>query len=319
MKASSWVLLVLVLTGVGLGSYQLGFSRASHRIKGVPPLSHSTPTTPAVAKPVSIPPASSRPAPLWKSAKESRLPWLERIDAVRALPDPLNAAALAELIAFLHDTPTGPKGDWHVVCNEIMEVLRKRNLAPGSYSRLMLELAQDRKAEDVMRDYAAQALSYWITGLDPDHGRETDPVMAQRAFDGLLQEARHPDNAQITLSGTTLRMLTDVVIDGGPELKARRADLVAVALEFADGRLPAAVVNRASAIQVAARLGAPEIPQLCRNLLANEATAPDLRLSAIAALGLTGSRQDVALLQILSKNYHLKYAADAAITRLTQP
>lgn len=261
----------------------------------------------------------SAPAPQWKSAKESRLPWLERIDAVRTLPDTLDAAALAELIAFLHETPTGPKGDWHVVCNEIMEVLRKRNLAPGSYSQLMLELAQDRKAEDVIRDYAAQALAYWITGLDPDHGRETDPVIAQRAFDGLLQEARHPDNAQLTLSGTTLRMLTDVVIDGGPAMQARRADLVAVALEFADGRLPAAVVNRASAIQVAARLGAPEIPQLCRKLLANETTAPDLRLSAIAALGQTGTRQDVTLLQTLSKNYHLKYAADAAITRLTQP
>ncbi len=57
---------------------------------------------------------------------------------------------------------------------------------------------------------------------------------------------------------------------------------------------------------------------LCRNLITDEGIPADVRLSAIAALGMTGSRSDQDLLKTAAKDYRFKYAANAALQKITQ-
>lgn len=269
---------------------------------------------------------SSQPAPWVGQPKYLReiglitdpgLHWEERIKAVRALPGKLGDDSAERLYAYLEQPPATGEEHWYLVCNEIMEVLRKRNLTPGIYTRKHLDLIQSAKSDPMIRDYAAQHLAQWISGNDPN-ARETNSELAASAFDAMREEAARPANGQLTLAGTTLNGLCDTVLTGSEAMKAKQNEVGSLAVKMAetnDGSVSNA--NRATALQVAARLKVSGLPQACRRMAADKQEAIDVRLSSIAALGLVGSEQDVALLESMHSEEAFKFAAAAAIQRLT--
>jgi hypothetical protein len=246
------------------------------------------------------------------------LHWEERVKAVRELPLELAPATVEDLFAFLQSPPSAARNEWYMVCNEIMEVLRKRDLAPGIYTSNHLALIQSPTADPVIRDYAAQHLVQWISGIDPG-ASEQDPARAAAAFEALCVEAGNPANGHLTLAGTTLNGLADAVINGNSVMRRERAAVGRLAMEILDSpNVSVSNVNRATAIQVAARLNVTELPERCRSLARDPQVAVDLRLSSIAALGLVGGEDDRALLQSFVSDETFKFAAAAAVERVEQ-
>lgn len=246
------------------------------------------------------------------------LHWEQRVQAVRALPGKLGEASVDRLFEFLKQPPAVGQENWYLVCNEIMEVMRKRNLAPGIYTRKHLELIQSASSDPMIRDYAAQHLAQWISGIDAQ-AREADGETAKGAFTSLCEEAAKPANAQLTLTGTTLNALTDAVLNGNEAMRGRKDEVARVALDVLQNRhAEASAVNRATALQAAARLDAPGLNEICRQLAADTTAPVDVRLSSIAALGQVGGPEDLSLLRTYAKDETFKFAAAAAVTRLEQ-
>lgn len=252
----------------------------------------------------------------WRRAFNVSVHWEKRIEAVRQLQAPLLPEALNELMAFLHTPPQGSRKDWYLVANEIMEVLRKRDLAPDQYAQQMLSLIKDRQADPVIRDYAVQTLAQWISGRDASGGQEKDPHLAVHVLDDLLAEATLPQNAQLTLVGTTLQALTDTVLTGNSVMQAQQGKVSQIALKLAAGGSPLASVNQTAAIQSCAALNVPELPQLCREFLADTQLKTDVRLSVVAALGQVGAPSDAVLLRSFLDDPQCQYAVRAALDRL---
>jgi hypothetical protein len=247
---------------------------------------------------------------------DSGLHWEQRVQAVRELPDNLGAASVGRLFEFLKQPPAAGQEHWYLVCNEVMEVLRKRNLASGVYTRKHMELVQSTASDPMIRDYAAQHLAQWISGMDPS-AREQDAAVAGEAFEVLTAEATKPANGSLTLVGTVLNSLTDSVIHGGQTMQAKRDDVARLAMSLVtapSGALSA--VNRTSALQAAAQLKAPGLPAACRRLAADDTESVDVRLSSIAALGLAGQPEDLPFVETYLSDPRFRFAASAAVARL---
>jgi hypothetical protein len=283
-------------------------------------LNHEVPKEPVMAPlvtkhevPISKPHVPSQ----LESIRDVSLHWEERIKAVRDLPDNLSQASLVRLLAYLEEPPDSGRETWYVVCNEILETLRKRNLAPETYTPTLLGIIQSSGFDPVIRDYAVQHVCQWISGIDPN-ACEIHPALATAAYEKLSQECMKPENGELTLPGTTLNALLDTVLNGTEDFARKRQSLANLALQLAnqsDGSV--STPNRATALQVAARLKLGEVPSLCRRLALDSRVAPNLRFSAIAALGQVGSEQDIALLQSFVSDETYKFAASAALERVT--
>jgi hypothetical protein len=243
--------------------------------------------------------------------------WEERVHAVNQLPVNLDAATRKGLVDYLTNKPNKePLKDWYVVANEVMQTLRQHELPPGFYTREMTILIESPTADPVLRDYAVQHLSQWISGVVPA-ARETDAVLVTAAFDAMCGQAVAAENGQLTLVGTTLNALADALLRGEGTILAKRSHLQKIALKLATtADTSVSTFNRACALQAAARLDTPELPDVCRQLVHHSDVAPDLRLGSVAALGLVGNAGDLALLQSFAVDSPFHYAAAAAIQRI---
>lgn len=245
---------------------------------------------------------------------DTGLHWEMRIQAVRDLPENLGASSTEKLFAFLKTPPASGEKDWYLVANEVMEVLRKKNLVAGIYTDRVLELILTRTADPMIRDYAAQHLAHWISGMDP-LACEGDEKKATDAFNKLCSVASAPENQSQTLCGTTLNALADVVLNGKVTFQKEKQPVASLALAVIQSE-NASSVNRSTAIQVAAKLNAPELPQLCRELASSENVPGDVKLSSVAALGLVGDSSDIPFLKQFTSDGALQFAASAAVARL---
>lgn len=243
--------------------------------------------------------------------------WEERVHAVAELPRYLDTSTRTSLFDYLTNKPEGePQNNWYLVANEIMQTLRERELPAGFYTGHLVALIESGTADAVIRDYAVQHLSQWVSGIVPT-AKETDPAQVSAAFSAMCCQAAAVENGHLTLVGTTLNALADLLVHSESSISAKREDFQKIAIKIAstaDGSVSA--FNRASALQAAARLDAPELPELCRQLVHRPDLAPDLRLGSVAALGLVGNAADVALLQSFTPDSQFHYAASAAIQHI---
>lgn len=247
----------------------------------------------------------------------SEIHWEKRVHAVNQLPPFLDAATRKGLFEYLTNKPLDePLKDWYVVANEIMQTLRQRELPAGSYSHELTALIESGTADPVLRDYAVQHLSQWISGVVPA-ARETDSALVIAAFDAMCRQAAAAENGQLTLVGTTLNALTDALLRGDGEILAKRQDLQKIALKIATTTdASVSTFNRASALQAAAQLNTPELPAVCRHIVQQSDVSADLRLGSVATLGLVGDAGDLALLHSFTSDSQFHYAAAAAIRRI---
>lgn len=247
----------------------------------------------------------------------SEVHWEERLREVVRLPQYLDPGLSQGLFDFISAKPKEEiQETWYLVANEIMETLRQRELPAGLYTRKLSALIKSNAVDPVIRDYAIQHLSQWISGAAPD-ARETDPSLAETAFDLMCEQATATENGKLTLVGTAMNALTDAQLHGQGFILERRQHLQAVALKIAsttDGSV--ATFNRASALQAAALLDAPKLPEFCRDMAGQDNIAVDLRLSSVAALGLVGDSVDLPMLRNFATDSPFHYAAAAAIRRI---
>ena len=299
-------LALFVLAGaVLLFQQQTNLKSASAKVPAekIPPLTTSKPRL----KP--------RPSPEISLITDTGLHWEERIAAVRALPTQLGEASVDFLFAYLSAPHDENEEDRYLVCNEIMEILRKRSLSPRLYNRQLCHLIATPSVDPVIRDYAAQHLAQWISGISPE-ATEPDPTQIPHAVETMLDAATRPENAQLTLSGTIFQAMADAIRNGSEEMKSHRPAVIEKAMQvLADPTF--STTNRSSAMQAAAQLNAPELREKSLDLVQNPQSPGDLRLSAIAALGKVGNPSDKALLNILSEDPAYHYAAAAALQNLS--
>ena len=240
--------------------------------------------------------------------------WEERVQAVRDLPSRLGEESVSQLFAFLEQPPASGEEKWYLVCNEIMEVLRKRNMVPGIYTKSLTKLVTSPSADPMIRDYAVQHLAQWASGIDPA-ACEPDQALAVSAFASMHAEAGNSKNGALTMVGTACNALADAVINGSPAIQAKRDEVSRLALAvIRDSAF--STVNRSSAIQAAARLGADGLPAICRELAADTHASVDLRLSSIAALGVVGGPEDLSFIRTFQNQDAYKFAAATALERL---
>lgn len=256
-----------------------------------------------------------RQAPELARITDSTLHWEERIHAVRAMPEKPEQSSVDSLFSYLSTPPDGDKENHYLVCNEIMEVLRKLNHSPELYSRQLSDLIASPSADPVIRDYAAQHLAQWISGITPE-ATEPDSAQIPAAVETMLKEASRPENAQLTLPGTIFHALTDAVLNGSQSMEVHRDAVISQAMQVL-GDPSFSTVIRSSALQAAARLGTPELREHCLQFAGNSQNPPDLRLSAIAALGQVGEQNDATLLKTLTADPEYRYAATAALQSLS--
>ena len=135
--------------------------------------------------PISVKKAQARPQPRLSAEltriSDTGIHWEERIAAVRELPTHLGQSSLDFLFAYLSAPFDEHEENRYLVCNEIMEILRKRSLAPELYTEKLNALIANPKADPVMRDYAAQHLAQWISGISPE-ATEPDPARIPAAL-----------------------------------------------------------------------------------------------------------------------------------------
>ena len=268
----------------------------------IPPLTTSKP----LPKP--------RPSPEISLITDTGLHWEERIAAVRALPTQLGEASVDFLFAYLSAPHDENEENRYLVCNEIMEIFRKRSLSPHIYNRQLCYLIATPSVDPVIRDYAAQHLAQWISGISPE-ATEPDSTQIPRAVETMLHQAVHSGSAQLTLSGTIFQAMADAILNGSGEMKTHRSALIEKAMQVLEDPT-FSTFNRSSAMQAAAQLNAPELREKSLDLVQNPQSPGDLRLSAIAALGKVGNPSDKALLNILSEDPAYHYAATAALQNL---
>lgn len=258
--------------------------------------------------------------------------WFERVEAVRELPEwGIDEATLAALYGYLRREAEQRPEDWYVVANEIMEVLRKQNIDPDSYSEEMLRLIGNVSVPAVTRDYAIQHVAQWIAHPDQDLAIELDDAKKDAVFRSVLTELAAEKNRDLDLVGTGLTALATAMEHGEfrqPETLAQ--ELSELVLAIARGEHASSSVNRLTALQVAAEMHLPETAGLCRDILeasleseaqasdiSFQPTSADVRLSAVAALGLTGEAADLTLLNSVAEHDDaLSYAAKAAVKRI---
>lgn len=268
--------------------------------------------------PISVKKAQARPQPRLSAEltriSDTGIHWEERIAAVRELPTHLGQASLDFLFAYLSEPFDEHEENRYLVCNEIMEILRKRSLAPELYTEKLNALIANPKADPIMRDYAAQHLAQWISGISPE-ATEPDPARIPAALATMLQASTNTEHGQLTLPGTIFQSLADAVINGSEEMKQHSAAIAEQALQVIQDS-SFSTLNRSSALQAAARLRAKGIREISLAFAENTALPADLRLSAIAALGQAGSRADTAFLQSLQQDPAYHYAAQNAIQLL---
>jgi hypothetical protein len=240
---------------------------------------------------------------------EPELSVAERISHVRSLPGELSEIQLDELFRLLSGPRPGEisQSEWLVVGNEILEVLRHRDLR-GLESRFT-NLAADPAVDGVMRDYALQhylrlqqsrleALSETdgndeaeslVAALEADtrrilatENRGTQTILGT-GFMGLAALCRQLDEPALT------NAVTGVVRD------------LALPLIEHPGE-DALTANVTSAIQISSQLKLPEAEQPIRQLAFGDDTDPSLRLNSVYGLRYYSNPLDVEPLRKLAQS-----------------
>lgn len=201
----------------------------------------------------------------------------ERYHAVRALGKTLAPAEARVLLEWLFTPVTHIHvGDEHMIRNEVMVILRGRQLLGRRLTEGLAALAVDPRQDEVMRSYALQHLSDYCQEWHDEAHR----AVARDALWRAVNERRHAIDGGAALLGLWRLSAEDAHI--------HRFHLGDRAKEYAeDTRAP--VVNRIAGLQVCAALGVVDALPVARRL-AEEGESAVLRHAASAAVGVLSGR-----------------------------
>lgn len=218
-----------------------------------------------------------------------------------------------DLIEFLRrDTP--PPGmipdDFLSLKNDVSSLLSQHNLLPAEHLALAIDTILDSKRDEIWRDYCLQALPALLRG---EGTRSHDLNRARILLDNLTQ------GEVPRLTGTALLSAHRMLDEGPAKLAPAPGVLAARALVIAQDQ-EAPLIDRVTALQVAAMLEAPGVfDYAAAHSSELGGGLPDmLHVSAFAALGYSRDPAHIPLLEQhrLSPDIRLRAAARSAIQRL---
>ena len=242
-----------------------------------------------------------------------------RIAAVHRLGNKLASPAIKALCDFLRTRHTPEAGmtlmDFNAVKNEVLDsLISQKNLPEGLGARI-LQMADDPDTDWIWRDYCVQHLpEYYSRRWPADKKEEDGPHQQKHEFIARCWE--YAEGPPGPLTGTALLSLERLKGSHADDFSAERLGDTAVAVA---GNSDAPVTARVPALQIASRLDCKSVLENAREL-ALTGSPLNLRISAIAAVGIIGGEDDLGLLkQILdSSDKHAHKAAAAAMKNIRE-
>lgn len=230
-------------------------------------------------------------------------PYFQRLANLRANAESLDPEDVAELREILRDSPEEARlrpGQLHAYKNEIANILFAREPVPQGLPGQFIAMAEEEVQGSVWRDYCIQHLGANLENFAPAVRRECVKLFYRKT---RKSKAGIAGTALIALSNASELHEVDI------ERVARRAYEV-----VADEKMGPA---RMTALQICVENGFSKALPLAREL-ADSASDINLRASALAAVGILGGAEDVALLERSAKSglYRVRTAAKAALARL---
>ncbi|MDA3874670.1 MAG: hypothetical protein PF795_12015 [Kiritimatiellae bacterium] len=246
-------------------------------------------------------------------SKKARPPFQERHHLLHALNEDQIRAGANDMFNFLwrNTVPTDMNSnDFHSLKNDVADILISRQLLSTRHLRRSLDTIENPDADEVWRDYCLQKLP---TLFQADGLPARDLQRGKRILDSLTQ------GEVPRLAGTALIAAHRMLEEGGSELAPAPEELARRALSCAED-LEAPLIDRVSALQIAAQLRAPGVFDFAADYLAAlDTVSPDmLHVSALAALGYSENPAYLDLLSRhrLSPDIRLRAAARGSIQRL---
>jgi hypothetical protein len=317
---------LLIVAAVLLRSIPERGRAAAEHPADVAPSQPVKPRIPQPAPAITMPPRQADAAmhPLVRMIIAEETGQGSRMKAAKSLSRDLSQADLEALMEFINQ----PREDLHTsagraLVDAIINAMRRQETFPVGMSEALARLYRD-SPDPVLQGYAIQYL--WCLYIDRDdhHRHETDHATREMILTTLIKAASETDRSY---SGTALMALN--AITRSPALQQEpetRRQLAAHAGDIDSGFLKAASspetdkLCRISALQVCAMRGLTGILPVARGVAADPKEDPNIRISAIAAIGMLGNAgEDSQLLETLQKQgARLAYAAVPALEKLTQ-
>lgn len=281
-------------------------------VDGITKQPPESPTVAHPASPAQASPLTKRNPHLVRTLIDPTKHLDEQIEAIRALPADLTAGEFQALIDLLYDDvpATIDAATWSTLQNEIMEVLRHRRFDIKEYPTAIAGILSDKEASPIMRDYAAQHLTLYLS----DRAQKLSVETINQSLSSLIAVLEGNREAGQQVTGTTLMALCDLNQRQPQLLQAHRESLNQSVLHLLDLEQPVTLSNRVSAIQAAGRLQLKEaLPQI-REMAQDPDLKPTFRLSSIAALGYYAQPQDQPLLEEIAQGAsRFRFAAQTAL------
>ena len=236
----------------------------------------------------------------------------DQIAAIRALPTDLTDGEFQALMDLLKDdVPSAMSASvWSTLQNEIMEVLRHRRYNLSQYPQAIAGILSDREASPIMRDYAAQHLSLYLS----DRASSLEETVIHSSLNSLLAVLNGSREAEQQVTGTTLMALCDLNEKQSQLLQSHRPAIDQAVLKLLDFNHPVTFSNRISALQAAGRLKVTEALPQVRQMATSEEIKHSYRLSAIAALGYYAEAEDQSFLEEVAQgDSKFRFAAQTAL------
>lgn len=211
-----------------------------------------------------------------------------RMDALHALPtdlSPLDQRILAAYLLLPCPTNAGPQGEY-VLRNDIMNCLRNQQEPVADLAETIMTVFWDTTQDVVLRDYAVQHLSALYTISDASQKQKMDEV-----FTASMTQTRE------SIAGTALMAMWRLSTRGGFGIPPDQIKAYAQRLCSEPGVSPP---SRTAALQVGSMARMREILPYAIDAAHSGENLP-LRLSAIAAVGSLGGRQQIAELTGLAQ------------------
>lgn len=234
-------------------------------------------------------------------SKENRL----RADAIARLPKKVSDSNWQALKKFLAARDaSNDKQIIQVLKNQLMDALCAMRPPPPELGDALIAIYRNADENVVIRDYAVQHLA----ALDQQLIANSDSwALGERStVQAVLWEA--VGEKQNSIAGTALLGLTRLLEDD-PQIDRLRLEKAALKLA---SDITAGELSRITAYQVCGVLNIKDALPTIESAAQQSSTIPT-QISAIGALGVLGTSQDVSVLENLRSDERLKFPAEHAL------
>lgn len=261
---------------------------------------------------------------------DNSIRWQVKVDQLRRLKSSkLSPADIDELYDLLQheispESDSNRAEDWFVTVNEIMEQMSKQGIGKERLTNTLVSILENPSRHPVIRDYAVQHLSNWLSSTEAEH--EKNPVQVNLAILSLQKAVTDPENKLTSIPGTVLMSIVDMHQRSAHKEKIDTlfTDLHSQLSDIIDGKSDASLITRTSAISAVGIMQRSEFLPTIRALvdtgsLGASQTTGSLKLSSIGALGYLAEEQDLETLQTIANgNTKFKHAAQAALKTINK-